>query len=143
VYLVGNTGVASVTAGVPSMRLVGQAVKFQQDALSTKMRSEATDQASIDAYGVEQILELPDSPFRQDVDAIDHLAQDLLAQLKDPKPLLADVPIVGDLRLQLGDRVTLQDPDGLALRQDVHLSALRTEFTTDSGLGQTVNVRPA
>lgn len=142
-YLVGNTGVTNVTAGVPSMRLVGQAVKFQQDAISTRMRSEATDSASITAFGVEQVLELPDNPFRQDVDAIDGLAQDLLAQLKDPKPVLTDVPLVGDPRLQLGDRITLQDPDGLALSQDVHLSSVHTEFTQDGGLGQTVNVRPA
>lgn len=142
-YLVGNTGVSSVTAGVPSMRLVGQAVKFQQDAISTKMRSEATDAASIAAFGVEQVLELPDNAFRQDPDSIENLAQDLLAQLKDPKPVLQDVPLVGDPRLQLGDRDMLQDPDGLALNQDVHLSSVHTEFTQDGGLAQVVNVRPA
>src|SRR6266545_7388853 len=143
VYLVGNTGVANVSAGVPSMRLVGQAVKFSQDALSTKMRSEATDTASIAAYGVEQVLEIPDSPFRQDPDAIDNLAQDLLAQLKDPKPTLQDIPLVGDPRLQLGDRVTLQDPDGLALNTDFNISSIRTDLTKDGGLEQTLNVSGA
>src|SRR6266508_3105097 len=143
VYLVGNTGVTGVTAGVPSMRLVGQAVKFQQDQLSTKMRAEATDPASIAAYGVEQVLEIPDSPFRQDPDAIDNLAQDLLAQLKDPKPTLQDIPLVGDLRLQLGDRVTLQDPDGLALNTDFNISSIRTDLTKDGGLEQTLTVSGA
>jgi len=143
VYLVGNTGVTSVTAGVPSLRLVGQAVKFAQDQLGTRMRSEALDQTSIDAYGVEQVLEIPDNPFRQDPDAIDGLSADLLAQTKDPPPIMSDVPIVGDPRLQLGDRCTLVDPDGLAMSKDFNLASVRTEFTKDSGLGQIINVRSA
>lgn len=144
-------GLPANLAGRAYLVLAGQRVMFEEvtnpDPGSqfigvATIRSEASDSASITAYG-EQLLEIPDSAWRQDPDAIDGLAQDLLTQLKDPRPVLQDVPLVGDPRLQLGDRVTLQDPDGLALSQDVHLSSVHTEFGQDSGLGQTVNVRPA
>jgi hypothetical protein len=47
----------------------------------------------------------------------------LLAVLKDPHPSLSSLEIVGDPRLQLGDRVRVVDAEGLALDADFFITA--------------------
>ncbi len=46
-------------------------------------------------------------------------------------------------RVGYGDRVTVQDPDGLALNTDFNIRSIRTDFSKDSGLEQTLNVSNA
>jgi hypothetical protein len=55
---------------------------------------------------------------------------------------MIDVPIVADPRLQLGDRVTITDPDGLGFTSDFHLSSITTTYDSE-GLSQTVSLRKA
>ena len=70
------------------------------------------------------------------------VVEDLLEDLADPGPAMTDVPAMGDPRLQLGDRVTIVDPDGLVMSDDCHLSAVN--FSYDSGgLGMGLSLRKA
>jgi hypothetical protein len=150
VYLVGNTGVANVSPGVPSLILHGDRVLFDQTtddatgvlSVNQHQRQEASDAISIAAFE-EQPLELPDNPFRQDLDSIGLTATDLLAMLKDGKPTVQGLAIVGDPRLQLGDRDTLVDANGLVISADVHLAEIQTSFTSgdDGKLTQTISTR--
>jgi hypothetical protein len=143
VWLVGNTGVANVVAGDPSFILAGQPVVFDQadPTVGTALRTEATDATSIADYE-EQLLELEAGSFRQDIDQVEGLGVDLLVDLKQPGPVLTDVPIVGDSRLQLGDRVTIVDPDGLGFTADFHLSKCDLSFD-EGGLSGVIGLRSA
>lgn len=140
-------GIQANQVGKPYLVLFGQQVMFETVTNPTDttltgssvVSSDAQDATSISQYG-EQLLELDDNPFRQDPDQVERLANDLLAQLKNPKPVLPSVDIVGDPRLQLGDRDTLSDPDGLILSRDFAISAVNTTFDA-SGLGQSIGVR--
>jgi hypothetical protein len=138
VYLVGNTGVSGVTPGYPSFILRGQFVLFDQ---STGLQQIAFDQASIDKYG-EQTYPYPSNAFLQDFDSVGTLATDLKDTLKDGPPTLSDVVIVGDPRLQLGDRDTIEDAKGLGIAgQDFHLAEIGTDIGEDTGLVQSIGTR--
>jgi hypothetical protein len=156
VWLVGNNGVASVTQGIPSLKLVGQPVIFGQSqntpggvdtsptttGINTRLRSEASDATSISNYG-ERVYEFPDNPWLQDVDSLDGLAAAGLAMTKDPVALIEGQEVVGNIRRQLTDRVTIQDPDGLKLDRDFHLTRIETTQDADGGLVQRLDVRGA
>ena len=73
---------------------------------------------------------------------VEGLAADLLADLEDPGPALSDVPAVGDPRLQLGDRVTITDNEGLGFSADFHISKIDLSFDGE-GLGMTLALRKA
>ena len=94
---------------------------------------------------MEQVLEIADSDFRQDSDDIQQIADDLIADLADPLPALSDVPIRADPRLQLGDRVTIDDsgPEGLGFTDDFHLSKVDMELDPGEGFTMTVSLRGA
>lgn len=140
VRLVGNTGVAGVTPGAPSLILAGQPVDFAAD--NTALRAVASDAGSIARYE-EQLLELPANPFRQDIDQVEGLATDLLAALADPPPALQDLPVVADPRLQLGDRVTVVDTEGLALSDEFYLSKIILNVSPGEGMDMVVSLRGA
>jgi hypothetical protein len=157
VWLVGNSGVASVAQGIASLRLVGQPVIFGQsqstpggsDAIpttsgvNTRVQSEASDATSITNYG-ERVFDDPDfnsNPFLQDLDSTDLTAAAGVAYTKDPKAVVTGLRVVGNPRRQLGDRATIQDPDGLKLSGDFHLAAIATEQDEDVGMVQTIDVR--
>ncbi|HEV8653102.1 MAG TPA: hypothetical protein VG276_27850 [Actinomycetes bacterium] len=140
VYLVADDNDGGTT-GAPYLILEGQFVLFDQSADNTRLRVEVSDATSISDYG-EQLFEVPDNPFRQDPDQINGIAADLLTATKQPGPAYSNVTIVADPRLQLADRVTVQDPGGLEVAADAHLS--RIELTlNENGMRQTVNLRSA
>jgi hypothetical protein len=129
VYLVGNSGVAGVTQGVPSFILNGQFIRFDQQAVNTRTQQEASDATSITDYDEELLLELPPNPFLQDLDTVGTLTTDLVTQLADPPPVLTG-EVVGDPRLQLADRVTVVEQAGLGLSgQDAHIAGAKLTAT--------------
>lgn len=71
------------------------------------------------------------------------LADLVLADLKDPQYVITDLQVVADPRLQLGDRVTIQDRDGLALAGDWWVSGIQEEIGTDGNYVMTINARRA
>jgi hypothetical protein len=155
-----NAVIFGLQPGYPYVVLTGQAVRFNDSG--TGSRAEALDQAAIDdpTGPGEQLLEfsavalrqntppaaLPSwfrgHQFRQDPDSNATLAADLLFDLRDAGPALLDIPVVGDPRLQLGDRVTIRDPTGLQLDGDYHLSAVRWDADANALRG-TVSARAA
>ena len=143
VYMTGDGSFTTTYEGKAYLWIDGQVVRFSEEAGNNSFtRVEAEDAASIAGPIGEQLLEIPDSEFRQDDDDCQAIVDDVLADLADPGPAITDVPAVGDPRLQLGDRVTLVDPDGLVMDDDWHLSAVN--FTYDpGGLGMTLSLRKA
>jgi hypothetical protein len=148
VWLVRNSGVTG-QQGEPQVVLAGQPVVFapQQTSgapsgalINTRTRSEAQDNTSIALYG-ERVFELADNPWLQDLDSMDLTAAEGLAMTKDPHPVLTGLSVVANPRRQLGDRVTIQDPDGLELAGDFHLAAITTEQSAEGGMTQTLEVR--
>lgn len=55
-------------------------------------------------------------PWIQNQNALDHLADFLGQQLTQPEPILRDVPIVPDPRIQLGDAFWLEDRSAFHVR---------------------------
>jgi hypothetical protein len=142
VWLVNGEGIGGVTPGPPTLLIYGQPASFNPATTPTALRVDKRDATSMAAYG-EQHLELTDNPCRQDLDAFDSLAPSLLAYLKDPKRILRTVPIRGLLRLQLGDRLRLQDVAGSAFDDEFRLTKLTTTFSRAEGFSQAIDVRTA
>jgi hypothetical protein len=140
-WLTCDANLSAPLAGKPYLVIEGQPVEFNQDVVSSKTRTDVTNATSISNYG-EQMLELEDNPFRQDLDMVEGVAVDLAADLADPGPAMSDVPIVADPRLQLGDRVQVVDLEGLAFTAEFHLSRIQTTFDGE-GLSQTIGLRSA
>jgi hypothetical protein len=141
VYLAGDENASTVYSGKAYLWLDAQLVKFGQEGSSSNEVVEAENATSITNYG-EQLLELDESDFRQDSDDLQRIADDLAADLADPGPALSDVPLVGDPRFQLGDRISIQDIAGLAFTADFHLSRCDLSFA-DGKLSGTVSLRSA
>ncbi len=132
-------------AGRPALSLWGQLVRTEAAEMdngtptSSRLVVEASDAASIGRYG-EQLLDLPANPWRQDASGLGQLAADLLGYLKDPKPVLTNLSVVADPRLQLCDRVLIRDPAGLVFQGQFHLTGINTSFD-GGGLSQQISAR--
>lgn len=96
--------------------------------------------SSAQRYG-RRVLSLPDNPFRQQPDAIGAVATSLLADLVEPVPVLAEVPVIGDPRLQLADVVDLADPDGLGGPIRASVIGIRRVLSGDEGLADSLTLR--
>lgn len=144
VYMAGDENASTTYSGKPYLWIDAQAITFSQDpGNNSRERAQAVSPTSIANYDIEQVLEVPDSDFRQDSDDVQQIANDLLADLADPKPAITDVPIVGDPRLQLGDRVTITDTEGLAFTADFHLSKVDLQVSPSEGMAMTISLRGA
>jgi hypothetical protein len=147
VYLVSGSGFTD-PAGTPSLALWGQPVtpiQAQQPDTTANYTVAAagqlvdvSDAMSIAQHG-DQLLDLTGNPWHQDVTSLKSLANDLLARLKDPPPMLDGLTIIGDPRLQLGDRVTVVAP-ALGLNGDFFLTGITSTFDS-SGYTQALTVR--
>lgn len=124
VYMVSPSTLSDVSAGTPYVFVGGQNVL----APTTGVTASSVWQPSIDARG-EVALQLPDNPWRQDSAAAQQLTDDDVADLYRPRPIITDLTIVADPRLQIPDRITVLDPDGTMMADDVVLSGITT---TDS-----------
>ena len=52
------------------------------------------------------------------------IAYSILADTKAPAPVITDLGIVADPRLQLGDRIRIVDRDGIGLNRDYWLTGI-------------------
>lgn len=75
-----------------------------------------------------QGMTLPDNPWRQRVLGLDYVVADLADDLATIRPVLTNVEVIADPRLQLTDRVALQDSTGLALDAQLWTEALELDF---------------
>lgn len=77
----------------------------------------------------EILQQLPANAWLQDIDAATLLANDILSDFYQPRPLYRNVSIVADPRLQMGDRVTLQDADVSQVSNDAIVIGLHTTLS--------------
>lgn len=102
---------------------------------------EARDEASIQAWGP-QPLQLDATQWVQTSGIAQSLANALLGDLKDPRRSISRMSIVGDPRLQLGDRVALEYPSRPELDGEYWLTAVADDVSAGS-YTQQVSVREA
>jgi hypothetical protein len=100
------------------------------------------DTESIRDWGP-QPLNLSSSVWRQDQDFANSLAVYVLSELAQPSPVLKSVPIIGDPRLQIGDRGQLVDRYGQGFIGDVRITGLKHTAGDNAGYGQDLTVRTA
>lgn len=124
------------TDGKPAFRIVGFTVG---DGPATEQVYRR--QSSIDAYG-ERALDLKGSAWAQRHRFMQPVALGLLKDLKRAVAVLDRFPIVGDPRLQLGDTVELDDPDGLGGPTLATVVSIVRSFETGEGLTDQLGVLP-
>jgi hypothetical protein len=91
------------------------------------------------AFG-EVLLQIQANSWLQDTGAAQDIANHLLSDLRLPRPLYRNVTIVADPRLQLGDRVTILDPDVTQVSNDAFLLGIDTRLSS-SEWSQTIDAR--
>lgn len=118
------------------------ALRIQADDVfeDRKTASFWTNPASAQKWG-RRVLSLPDNPFRQLPAPVGAVATSLLTDLAEPAPVLAEVPVTGDPRTQLGDLVTIHDPDGLGGPIKGSVIGIRRTLSTTGGLADFLTVR--
>jgi len=120
----GTTLYLSSPDGAGGVVLAGRTVQADTTGI---VKQTADDQASVADYG-EQTLDVGANPWRQTVDSAKSLASQLLGELCQPRPVLTNIGIVGDPRLQLGDRVRIVDREGLAIDGEYRLSGINSRL---------------
>lgn len=119
IYMVSGSDQASGSQGQDFIYLFGRPVSALDADTSDSSGdgttvAKASDAVSIAKYGDRQ-YQSAENDWLQSANAAQGVANSLLAQLKDPHPLIEDVTIKGHPGLQLGDRVTVQDNAGTQL----------------------------
>lgn len=90
------------------------------------------DQASILKWGP-QGLPLNGDWYQEFYD-VDGVFSKFLARTSDPIPTTQSVIIAGDPRLQLGDAIKIQDPDGFGEEMRLQIYGITRKFSRDAGL---------
>lgn len=118
----------------PALKLGGQVIGPGVETVG-----EVTRPGSIAIHG-QRGFEMEESPWRQLIPPQTRVAGSLIATLANPVPVIEDIPIVGDPRLEIGDPVRVTDRDNLSVRGTV----ARTNHgaSRKDGLYSTVSVRP-
>ena len=102
------------------------------------------DAASMQRHGVQPLLNgISDNKWRQRSDSADIVARILLADMAEAKPVLTNVQVVGDPRLQIGDLVRFVDPDNLNLDGNYRLVGVSPDISPNGGFTQTLVARYA
>lgn len=133
------------SVGQPTLWIRGRPVTTTATAGST---TDGNTDATVDLTDADSITDFGDQQYSvdaggwiQDVDTATVLANDLLSLLARPAAYLGDVQVIGDSRLQLGDRIELVDNTGTGLDQHCWIVGLTDSFTTDQGYTQTLTLR--
>lgn len=125
------------TSGQPSLKLFATWVGPDQTPSAPVTLQ---DDASIRRHR-QQPLTVNTSVWRQRQDVAGTLATKLLSDLRSPHPTITHVPIVGDPRLELGDRVRLVDVNGLGVDGTYRITGLVNEASSRGGYEQDLTVR--
>jgi hypothetical protein len=100
------------------------------------------DQFSITKYG-EQIYSVTNSIYLQNLDSLRSTAADMLDVLAYPYPVLSNVTISAIPGLQIGDRITLNDPAGALIADDFFIVGISSSFDPTAGYTQSLTLRSA
>jgi hypothetical protein len=128
-------------SGVPYMILSGTAItKVDTDPVQVQ------DDAAIARRGGPGVGEAPldvdDNAWRQSINFAYGIAYGLLAMLRDEQVVYTSITIPGDPRLEMLDRIRVQDPDGLVLDTPLLLEGVDDKFP-DVGYDSELVGRPA
>lgn len=122
-----------------AMRIAGTAInKFDPTSFQT------IDLGSVSKYGPRNFKASGDW-YQQDYNA-EGLMSVLLPRTVKPIPTTEEIELPGDPRLQLGDTMRLQDPDGLGEELRLQVFGISRTFSRDQGLTDHLSVellRPA
>jgi hypothetical protein len=138
VWMVSPASLTDVPAGTPYVFIGGVGLTSTTGVLADRQWPDAADggAATNQDFG-EVLLQLPANTWMQDTQTADTLAGDTLSDTFRPRPLLTNVQIIFDPRLQLSDRITFSDPDGSIgkIQDDALLVGLdsidsKTDWTT-------------
>lgn len=110
--------------------------------ISSGIVVEARDEASIALYGP-QPLQLSTPQWVQDGELAQRQAVTVLGDVADPHPSVRGLRVVGDPRLQLGDRVRLADPEGMQLDGEFWLSEIGDDVSDAGAYTQQISARAA
>lgn len=124
------------SSGEISLKVTGACIRTASSAFAPAY---VTDDESIAKYG-EQPLEISSHQWRQSTDISDAIALMLLTDMRIIHPVLTKVSIVGDPRLELGDRVRIVDTNGIGLDDIYRIAGLTAEMKS-SGFVQSIAAR--
>lgn len=99
------------------------------------------DSASINKYG-EQNMQLSSNEYIQNLSSLTAYAGSVLGDLKEPVPT-AKITVIGDPRLELGDRIRVQDPEGNTFNDDFWIQGIGENFSPSGGYTQNLTLRKA
>lgn len=136
-WIVVPAGFVNDTPGQPGLIIAGSPLDW---STTTDTTLDYSDPASVARYR-EQVYKIPENNWLQDAAGGAAIVQAKLASLRKPRPLITNLEVVGDPRLQLLDRIILTDPDtGLTFGEEYQLFGKRSRID-DSGFTQTLTVR--
>lgn len=126
------------TSGSPSASITGAYVSSGSAVNGTTYQ----DDESIRRHGVQfPPTGISESKWRQRSDVANTISQLLIADLANPRPILTNIKVVGDPRLELGDLVRFQDPDGLGLDGNYRIVGISPSYSPNDGFTQTLVAR--
>lgn len=126
------------TSGNPTISWSAGIVQSGSATLGTTV----TNSDSIRLHGTQGITNgVSDNRWRQRQDTADGLARVLLSDLAAPSPVLTNITVVGDPRLEIGDLVRFVDKDGLGFDGSYRLVGISPSYSTDQGFTQTLVAR--
>lgn len=117
---------------LPSIHLFGRPLLPISESGSNPV---VTDSSSIAKYGL-RVLKLEANKWRQDYSSARGIAQAVLSETANPNPAITSVRIVGDPRIQLGDRHQLNGSVGIS--GEYRVIKLQDSFD-ESGYEQTLD----
>jgi hypothetical protein len=82
-----------------------------------------------------------DGPWIQEGYSEDRIRATLMSRTLTPIPTTDAITVAGDPRIQLGDTVTLTDPDGFGVDLKVQIVGIGRDFSLDGGLTDTLTVQ--
>lgn len=130
----------------PVVSVVGRPIGIGSKDLYSHLKLTAGDLGGyppiVKRHGLRE-LKLSENPWMQKEPAAQALLQRLVFDLYRPVAVVRDLAIVGDPRLQLGDRVQIVDRDGLALSADYWIAGIRETYSRSTGYRQQITARRA
>lgn len=144
VWLVSPANYTDIPVGTPALWVGGtsaaQAAGNVADAQWPPVNPDGTGGAASSQAG-EVAYTISSNQWVQDDATANQLATDILTDMCMPRPSLTGVEIVPDVRLQLGDRVVIQDPDVSNINEHALLFGWGLQWSASQGLSMSIDAR--
>lgn len=120
-------------SGGPALHVEGTKINDFDDLVF-----QTRDQSSIDTYGG-RTLNLTGDYYQEFFD-FGNMTSQMIDRTKIPIPATDDITCVGDPRMQLGDVLSVRDPDGIGEEFHVQIYGISRSFSKSSGLVDTYTI---